>query len=98
MTEAWEIVDHVCGGCAGRLVRRREGSVRDAPPAVRHWLYRCTNCGMQGIGETKGHPLICGCNYRLGDPKTPGRPAGVRCTVNPRPTPECPAEIVVMEV
>lgn len=86
--EHWSIVDHICGGCwTGRLVRRKVDGA---------WLYRCTNCGMLGEGESRGNPTICACNSKIGDGKHgTGRLAGVRCMPNPDLGLERPAEIVV---
>ena len=93
MRETWEIVDHVCGQCRGRLVRRRPDD-----DDAREWLYRCTNCGTVGVGESRGHPKICACAIRVGaNKKSPGREVGVHCMVNPAPSPEMPCEIVVGE-
>ncbi|MGC1301954.1 MAG: hypothetical protein WA840_06240, partial [Caulobacteraceae bacterium] len=60
-----------------------------APGGAR--LYRCTNCGAQGVG---GHArVICACGMKVGP-----RDAGVRCLPNPARTPECPNEIIAKEV
>ena len=79
---AWNLTDHACRACFGRVLR----SV--AAPTV----YRCSNCGLQEPGR-KGlkHPPICACGMKVG-----GRDAGIRCVVV-EPTLECPSEVVVRE-
>lgn len=52
---------------------------------------RCSNCGVEGDGKPK---RICCCGIKLKN----GKDAGIRCIVNPAPTPEMPAQIVATEV
>jgi hypothetical protein len=49
MGEIWEIVDHACKNCAGRLVKRKSGGVTE---------HRCTNCGETVEGD---HLTLCWC-------------------------------------
>lgn len=80
----WEITDHLCRNCYGRILERTkqvsDGFVKEV---------RCSNCGFSATG---GHARICWCGYKM--PGT-GRNAGLRCTKNDSPTPEMPGEIVV---
>ena len=80
----WEITNHLCQNCYGRILERTkqvpDGFVKEV---------RCSNCGFSATG---GHARICWCGYKM--PGT-GRNAGLRCAKNESPTPEMPGEIVV---
>ena len=76
----WRLEPHVCLACYGRIASRKDGEGR---------LYRCTNCGAQGLGSVRS---ICGCGSRVNR-----RDAGLRCRPNPHRSPENPAEFVLME-
>lgn len=79
----WELTDHVCRVCLGRVLRRK------VPGG---WVNRCADCGAEMAGKVEN---LCACGAKL---KT-GKNAGFRCRANPDgSTPESPAEIVVMFV
>lgn len=84
-SDGWEITDHLCSGCMGRvLMRSRDGQVE----------VRCSNCG--GTGE--GRPgAICWCGYRL---KAGSSAQRFQCVAVPAEnrTPEMPGEIEVREI
>lgn len=46
--ETWEILDHACRHCMGRLVRRDDGS----------GVVRCCECGASLVGE---YDALCWC-------------------------------------
>ena len=46
----WEIIDHVCQHCAGRIISRTN---EEGEPQ-----HRCTNCGAEVIGQ---HKDLCWC-------------------------------------
>ena len=52
MAEQWEITDHVCRLCMGRVLKRKDGEV------VR---FLCSNCEATGEGNVK---TICACGTR----------------------------------
>jgi hypothetical protein len=80
----WEVRDHVCRVCFGRIVSR------DATNGRR--VFRCVGCGAEKQGQAEA--VICACGIKL---KT-GGDAGIRCLPNPAKTPEFPAEIVAAQV
>jgi hypothetical protein len=76
---------HVCAGCLGRVLKRQ--------PVTGPAIYRCSNCGSEARGrQGLKHPAICACGMKVGN-----RDAGIRCVVNPKPSPECPSEVVAKE-
>jgi len=76
----WELTDHCCRVCLGRIVRR------STPEG---WRHRCADCGGVKLGRVE---TLCACGTKLHG----GRNAGLRCRKNPDgPTPENPAEIVI---
>lgn len=84
--ELWELTDHVCRVCFGRIVMGRMPDGYDGDRHHRRW--RCSNCG----AET-AHRLVtsvCACGIRLRS----GRDPGIRCERNLEQTPEFPSEIV----
>lgn len=81
--ELWELTDHVCRACFGRIVLSA-----DAGPGRR---YRCTNCGLEAIGRDPA--CVCACGLRLKN----GKDAGLRCERNGAPTPEFPSEVVACQ-
>lgn len=88
-SELYTLADHVCRVCFGRILRapRPDGH----PDAHAHrWV--CSNCGTEAVHREPA--CICACGIRLKS----GRDPGVRCQVNPEPTPEFPSLIVAAEV
>jgi hypothetical protein len=81
--EAWEITDHCCRACLGRVLAMVDCHGRR--------VYRCAECGLRGIGS---HSALCACGQKL----LGGKDAGFRCVRNDRVTPEIPAEIVVKHI
>jgi hypothetical protein len=81
MSEQWEITDHVCRLCFGRLLRRLDS---DGKP-----LIRCADCGTSVKGPVEA---LCACGAKLRN----GRLAGLRCAPNSASTIEQPAQIVVV--
>ncbi|WP_295442998.1 hypothetical protein [uncultured Thiodictyon sp.] len=79
--DTWELTDHVCRRCFGRVLSRRLAS------GCLH--ARCANCGAQVTGE----PIeaLCCCGLLT----TQGRDAQFRCARNPAPTPEHSSELMV---
>jgi hypothetical protein len=75
-----EVINHCCRVCFGRLVR---GNAVDG-----HWVYACTNCGATAIGREPASLCACGMKTRQ------GKDMGIRCVVNPDPTPEVPNIII----
>lgn len=53
-TEGWQIVDHVCRACLGRVLRRVADDRAE---------FRCSNCGVTGHDAPRS---ICGCGFKLG--------------------------------
>lgn len=97
--ETWELEDHICRKCFGRLVSK---SVPGSVPGTELRLYRCSNCGAEAQ-HTHADALCC-CGIRI---KRAGRngtkagslvDAGVRCIPNPERSPMFPGEIVASEV
>lgn len=81
---SWAITDHVCRVCFGRVLARETFDHRR--------IYRCSNCGVEREG--KSELAICCCGIKL---KT-GVDAGIRCAINPQPTPELPSEVIAEQV
>jgi hypothetical protein len=78
----WELSEHVCRVCLGRVLRRRD--------SVRGWVNRCADCGEEVAGGVTSL-CVCGATFRT------GKNAGLRC-VRHQPTPESPSEIIVSYV
>ena len=86
VAQVWEVVDHVCTACLGRILKRQSHQGRT--------IYRCADCGATGHGrQGLTHPPICMCGSRLGN-----RDAGIRCTANDNPSAERPWEIIAREI
>ena len=81
----WELTDHVCRVCFGRILRRKTDDGE-------RLVYRCANCGTESEGRRE--TVLCCCGIKL---KT-GTDAGIRCVVNDNRSPECPSEIVAEQV
>lgn len=77
--EVWELIDHVCKHCFGRLLQRHD---EDGVTV------RCAECETEVRGAVGG---LCACGAKLPN----GRLAGLKCKVNPSPTLEQPARVVV---
>jgi hypothetical protein len=77
----WELVDHACKSCLGRVLQRRH---RDGTIDV-----RCAECGMSAAG---GASEICCCGADCG---TAGHV--LECFRNPEITPAVPQEVLVRE-
>lgn len=76
---SWELTDHACRICHGRVLARREGD---------RLIHRCAQCGAQVEGD---HDLLCVCGVESGGRRiaecfrmhTPGLPeVGVRVLEN----------------
>lgn len=81
MGAGWEITDHACRACLGRiLTRKRDDGVLES---------RCSECGLHAEG---GHRKLCACGVKL----RTGKNAGLRCVRNSDVRPEAPAEIIVV--
>lgn len=80
----WQIIDHVCGVCFGRLLMRETFDRRK--------VYRCSNCGMEREGRNE--TCLCACGLKL---KT-GVDLGLRCQRTEQPTPEFPSEVVAVAI
>lgn len=81
MSERWEMLDHACRYCYGRLLRTTtdDGSI----------VVRCSECETE-VRERVENLCACGAKLRS------GRLAGLKCQVNPSPTIAQPARIVVV--
>ena len=79
----WQLTDHVCRCCFGRVLMRETFD--------RRRVYRCSNCGLEQEGCSEA--AICCCGIKL---KTKVD-AGIRCQPNPAKSPEFPSEIVAAE-
>jgi hypothetical protein len=80
-TLLWEIVDHACKHCLGRLVRseKLKGSA----------VHRCCECGASEDGDNEN---LCWCGAEvLGQGKI------FECFPNPNKSPSVPQEILVRE-
>jgi hypothetical protein len=75
----WEITDHVCRVCLGRVLRRDDDLLGS--------VYRCADCGEEVTGKVEN---LGACGVRL----RTGRNAGLRC-VRHLATPESPSEVIV---
>lgn len=78
----WQITDHCCRVCFGRILVRETFD--------RRRIYRCSCCGVEAQGKTEA--AVCCCGVKL---KT-GVDAGIRCQ-RAEPTPEFPAEITAAQ-
>lgn len=81
MGECWQITDHVCRTCFGRILSRvREDGVE---------VVRCSNCGAEAEGSVTA---LCSCGMRL----RTGKHAGVRCVRNKDKSASLPSEVVAV--
>lgn len=80
-TTQWTVIDHVCRFCYGRLLTR----VNEKNETV----VRCADCETEMIGR---HESLCACGAKLRN----GQIAGLKCQLNPSPTVEQPARVVVV--
>jgi len=78
----WEIIDHVCQHCAGRIISRTN---EEGEPQ-----HRCTNCGAEVIGQ---HKDLCWCGASV---KKYGHV--FECFVNPKKSILMPQEILIREI
>lgn len=75
----WEVVDHICRACLGRVLRAEEADT------VR---FRCADCGAQAFHSVEN---LCTCGAKL----RTGKNAGMRCQRNPDAgSAESPPEVV----
>ena len=56
--ETWEIIDHACRHCMGRLVQRENDSGDT--------ITRCCECGASEVGE---HDALCWCGVEVREEK-----------------------------
>lgn len=87
--ELWELTDHVCSVCFGRVLMGRMPDDYAGDDHHRRW--RCSNCGAESVNRLASS--ICACGIRLKS----GRDAGVRCERNQAPTPEFVSEVVASQ-
>ncbi|WP_431860189.1 hypothetical protein [Azospirillum sp.] len=82
MSGGWDITDHACRICFGRILSRGD-------------VFRCCNCGAECRGEVEG---ICGCGAGVPPPKKgKRRPKGkFRCAKNPHRSAADPNEISIV--
>ncbi len=90
--DQWELENHICKTCFGRLISQ--------PGEDGNRSYRCTHCGAVAYGDDASCLCCCGI---MGKPRNRAKSAapvnlGIRCMVNPRPSPDFPAEIVAAEL
>lgn len=94
----WEIMDHVCRSCMGRIAKRvaTRGEVlgtRSDGTKIRmeggEIVVRCVECGLEAMGFDVTVRSVCACGIE--------RQHGFRCTKNPHRSEEFPNEIVVGE-
>ena len=91
-SDLWALEPHICKKCFGRIVSSDgEGNDRN---------YRCTHCGAVAYGRDAS--VLCCCGI-MGKPRNRAKSAapvnmGIRCVVNPHPSPDFPAEIVATEL
>jgi hypothetical protein len=93
--ELWELTDHCCRVCFGRILR----SAEHAPPPLpgepgdaRAYRWRCACCGAETIHRHV--ESICACGTRQKN----GRDMGLRCVRNDAQGPEFPSEIVAEQI
>jgi hypothetical protein len=84
IANGWEITDHLCLHCMGRILRRVGSEDRVE--------VRCSNCGAVAEGKPQA---ICWCSFRLKDGRQVQR---FKCQRNENPSPDMPGEIEVREV
>lgn len=77
----WEITDHVCRNCLGRVLTGTRDGVK---------VSCCAECGLESKGGPKS---ICCCGVKAKD----GRNAGFRCIKNPAKRLGFDAEIICVQ-
>lgn len=82
-SKSWELIDHMCRLCYGRLLRRNDGQGRQ--------VIHCAECDAEVSGQVE-HLCVCGA-------RTPnGRYLlGLRCGVNPEQSAASPMRMVVVQ-
>jgi len=85
MSEQWELTEHACRICMGRVLVRKDPSGRR--------IARCAECGATGNDDRTLRAIhtVCAC----GTKQRSGKDAGRRCIKNPNVSYESPQEIVV---
>ena len=84
--EAYRLEPHVCRVCHTRLVSCADAAGR---------RFECPNCGAGATGRDAS--VLCCCGMKIRRPLKNGASgqqlvdAGVRCQLNPAPTPEMPS-------
>ena len=92
--DSWRLEPHICRACFSRLVSRGVGGVDRR--------YHCTNCGLEAVAP--GADALCCCGTKIRRPTKGSKSghslvdAGIRCIVNPSPTPDFPSVIMAAEV
>ena len=91
--ESWRLEPHICRACFSRLVSQgADGAMR---------RYHCTNCGLEAVAP--GADALCCCGTKIRRPTKGAKSghtlisAGLKCVVNPDPTPDFPSVIIAME-
>lgn len=87
--DGWTLETHVCRHCFGRLVSRALADRR---------AYLCTNCGAEAVGESPDVLCSCGTTLRRHAGVSSPVNAGLRCQLNPSPSPDFPSLFVASEV
>lgn len=86
MKETWELTDHACRVCAGRILYRVDESGKR--------VAKCSECEATGEdpgSRTRAIEAVCACGKRHRN----GRDAGHRCERNEHVCPELPQIIVI---
>lgn len=81
----WELIDHACNRCFGRLLEREDAEATDPE---KRWVYRCAECGHSGYGSAHS---VCCCRVALGGQH------GWECVANPEPSTAMPQEVLVRQ-
>lgn len=79
--EKWELLDHVCGTCFGRLLSR--------PADDGMCVFQCSNCGTTIISLRVED--ICACGIKVNPGATEVK---IRCLKNDNVTPKVPSVII----
>lgn len=87
--DLWNLENHVCCVCFGRIVSRPMPTTDGSPNP--HRLYRCTGCGVEKEGGSPS--VICACGFKVSGRKN----LGLKCEANPAKTPEFPAEFIARQ-
>lgn len=85
----------MCRLCFGRLVSH--GAMDAQRDDAKTRRYQCTNCGAAADGETPAVLCACGLTFRRHGRADQAQDAGLRCQLNPSPTPEFPSLYVAAE-